>query len=88
MSPVVIVPVLSRQSTSTRASTSTADSCFASALRRAKCDDSGHERKAREQHEPIGHHRHRGSNRAEERVLPVVLGREQIHEQEHRRDPE
>ena len=35
MSPVVIVPVLSRQRTSTRASTSTVESCFAKARRRA-----------------------------------------------------
>ena len=35
MSPVVMVPVLSRHSTSTRASTSTVDRCLARALRRA-----------------------------------------------------
>ena len=49
-------------------------------------DHAGHERQAGQQHQPVGHHRHRGCNGAEERVLPVVLAREKVQEQEDRRD--
>ena len=49
-------------------------------------DHAGHEGQAGQQHQPVGHHRHRGGDRAEQRVLPAVLGVEQVDEQEDRRD--
>ncbi len=48
--------------------------------------DACHERQAGEQHQAVGHHRNGSGHGAEQCVLPVVLGAEEIDEQEDRCD--
>ena len=67
------VPVLSMQSTSIRASPSTAGSSWTRTRRRARRTVADRERERREEHEPLRDHRHGPGHRAGGRPAPVVV---------------
>ena len=86
ISPSVSVPVLSRHTTSTRASPSTAGQLLHEHLAPGQRDRGDHERDAREQHQAFRHHADDAGDRAAQRVVEVAVLELAPDEQGRRRD--